>query len=82
MMPDCYFGMLPDLGGEDRYVIAPSVKSAKSLLMAEWREYDRQFHSDYHGQVKSFNDLAEIYGASVIFMPWGKVTNKCQWEPL
>jgi len=67
-----WFGSLEELGGDEYVVVAHSEQQAKDALMAAWKEYDRKYTSDYRGQVKFFQDLADIYGAYVRQMPWDK----------
>lgn len=77
-----YLGIFPELGGETLYVISLSADGAKKLLLKAWRRYDRLHHSDYHGQVKTFDNLAEIYGAQVTAMPLDEVVHETQMEPI
>lgn len=72
MKSNPWFGEIQELGGYGRYVVAESEQKAKAALLKAWRDYDHVHHSDYHGQVKSFDDLAEIYGAHVRSMPWNQ----------
>lgn len=69
-----WFGTLPELGGDGRIVVAETEEKAKDALLAAWRSYDKSVGSDYHGQVKTFSDLEEIYGAFVKCVPWNQWT--------
>ena len=68
-----WFGELEELGGEQYVVVSDTEQDAQDALLFKWREYDRDHGSDY--QVKSFNDLAEIYGAYVVKLPLYKAVN-------
>lgn len=70
--PEAWFGEIQELGGYGCFVVADSEANAKAALMKAWRDYDRDYVSDYRGRVKSFDDLAEIYGAHVRLMPWNQ----------
>lgn len=80
MKPKVYLGLLPDMGAEETFVIADSPENAKLALLRAWKDYNKTFGSDY--QVKTFEDLAEIYGACVIEMPWNEARNQSQLEPI
>jgi len=67
-----WFGILPELGGYGRIVVADSEVAAKTALMDAWKKYDAEYISAYRGQVHGFDDLAEIYGAYVKCMPWNQ----------
>ena len=71
-MPEAWFGEIQELGGYGRYVVAESRKQAEDALLKAWRDYDKIHHSDYRGQIKTFENLAEIYGAHVRLMPWNQ----------
>lgn len=68
-----WYGSLPDCcGGYDVVVIADTEDHAKDALLKAWQNYDRESGSTYHGQVKTFEDLADIYGAFVKCLPWNQ----------
>ena len=70
--PEAWLGTIDELGGYGRYVVADSEANAKAALLKAWRDYDAAHGSDYHGQVKTYDDLTEIYGAYVRLMPWNQ----------
>ena len=72
VMKQAWLGALDELGGYGRYVVADSREKAEAALLKAWQDYDKLHHSDYHEQVKKFDDLAEIYGAYVRLMPWNQ----------
>ena len=72
MKRNAWLGTIDELGGYGRYVVADSRRAAENALLQAWKDYDQTHGSDYHGQVKSFDDLAEIYGAFVRSMPWNQ----------
>jgi hypothetical protein len=70
--PEVWLGIVGEIGGYGRYVVADSKESAETVLLKAWRDYDKSNGSDYHGRIKSFEDLSEIYGAQVQCMPWNQ----------
>jgi hypothetical protein len=70
-----WFGELEELGGDQYIVVSDTEENAKAALLSKWCEYDRERGSDYHGRVKTFDDLAEIYGAYVVEVPLNRAVN-------